>query len=317
MRKALLLGIGVALVIILLLFDSDPVTSTAVVPPNPADVKDGLVPEGTLQVIVVTTDQWSENKAQVAAFERGADGQPWRQVGGNYSARIGQNGFTDGPSTRTDVTPSGHFGLVSSFGASENPGTTIPYRDVDELDCWITDRGLEEFFDRWVAAAGCDAGGFGDALLDPGGPLDLAIVTDHNAIEDPTLARRVFLRCYDYSPGRAPLPTSGDVSMRREDVLHLMKWLDPAKAPRVVLGVEDWLLGNASASWEELSYGDTGAAVTQLQQALTSEGIPTTVDGLFYDQTQANVRTFQERENLPATGVVDDETATALGLYSG
>ncbi|HEY5875166.1 MAG TPA: hypothetical protein VIT64_07700, partial [Ilumatobacteraceae bacterium] len=78
MRKALLLGIGVALVIILLLFDSDPVTSSAVEPPNPAVLKDGLVSEGTLQVIVVTTDQWSENKAQVAAFERAVDGQPWR-----------------------------------------------------------------------------------------------------------------------------------------------------------------------------------------------------------------------------------------------
>jgi L,D-peptidoglycan transpeptidase YkuD (ErfK/YbiS/YcfS/YnhG family) len=315
MRKAVLLGIGIALVIILLLVDSEPVTSTAVVPPNPAVLKAGLVTEGTLQVIGVTTDQWSENKAQVAAFEREADGGPWRQVGGIYSARIGQNGFTDGPSTRTDVTPSGSFGLVSSFGASGNPGTTIPYRDVDELDCWITDRDLEEF-DRWVATPGC-APGFGDALLDPNGPLDLAIVTDHNAIADPTLPRRIFLRCYDYSPGRAPLPTSGDVSMRREDVLDLLRWLDPAKAPKVVLGVEDWLLGDASASWEELRYGDTGAAVSALQQALTSEGIPTTVDGLFYDETQANVRTFQGREDLPVTGVVDDETAAELGLYSG
>ncbi len=105
--------------------------------------------------------------------------------------------------------------------------------------------------------------------------------------------------------------------MRREDVLDLLLWLDPAKSPKVVLGVEDWLLGDASGSWEELSHGDTGAAVTQLQQALTSAGIPTTVDGLFYDQTQANVRTFQERENLPVTGVVDDETAAELDLYSG
>ena len=317
MRKALLLGIGVALVIILLLFDSEPVTSTAVVPPNPAVVKAGLVPEGTLQVIVVTTDQWSENKAQVAAFERAVDGQPWRQVGGTYSARIGQNGFTDGPSTRTDVTPSGSFALISSFGAEGNPGTTIPYRAVDALDCWITDRQLVAFFDHWVAAPGCDTGGFGDALLDPDGPLQLAIVTDHDATEDPTLPRRVFLRCYDYSPGHAPLPTSGDVSMRSEDVHDLLLWLDPAKSPRLVLGVEDWLLGVASDSWEELRHGDTGEAVAQLQQALTAEGIPTTVDGLFYDETEANVKTFQDRENLPVNGVVDDDTAAALGLYAG
>ena len=246
MRKALLLGIGVALVIILLLFDSEPVTSTAVVPPNPAVVKAGLVPEGTLQVIVVTTDQWSENKAQVAAFERAVDGQPWRQVGGNYSARIGQNGFTDGPSTRTDVTPSGSFGARQFVRRRRAiPARRSRIATVDALDCWITDRQLVAFFDHWVAAPGCDTGGFGDALLDPDGPLQLAIVTDHDATEDPTLPRRVFLRCYDYSPGHAPLPTSGDVSMRSEDVHDLLLWLDPAKSPRLVLGVEDWLLGVA------------------------------------------------------------------------
>lgn len=315
MRKTLLLGLGVALVIVLLLFDSEPVTSTAVSPPNPAVVKAGLVPEATLQVIVVTTDQWSENKAQIAAFERVSDGQEWRQVGGDFSARIGQNGFTDGPTTRTAVTPSGSFGLVSSFGAIVNPGTTIPYRAVDELDCWITDRTRPEF-DRWVATPGCVAG-LGDPLLEPDGPLELAIVTDHNATEDPTLPRRVFLRCYEYSPGQAPLPTSGDVSMRREDLLDLLLWLDPAKAPKVVLGVEDWLMGDPGDSWADLSHGDTGGAVTQLQQALTDRGIPTKIDGLFYDQTEASVKTFQERQDLSVTGVVDEETARELDLYPG
>jgi hypothetical protein len=317
MRKAVLLGLGVALVIILLRYDSDPVTSAAVSPPNPDELTAGLVPDTTLQVIVVTTDQWSENKAQVAAFERDTDDQDWRRVGGDYSARIGQNGFTDGPTTRTHVTPSGKFDLITSFGASNDPRTLIPYRKVDESDCWVTARSNPDF-DRWVATPDCDAAGLGDALLDPDGPLDLAIVTGRSAVEDPTLPRRVFLRCYEYSPGRAPLPTSGDVSMRREDVLALLLWLDPAKSPTMVLGVEDWLTADeGDAAWEDLRKGDTGGAVTQLQQALTDGGIPTTVDGFFYDQTEASVRTFQEQEDVPVTGVVDEETARKLGLYSG
>jgi peptidoglycan hydrolase-like protein with peptidoglycan-binding domain len=106
--------------------------------------------------------------------------------------------------------------------------------------------------------------------------------------------------------------------MRREDLLDLLLWLDPAQSPVVVLGVEDWLMGNPSdAPWEDLSYGDTGELVSQLQQTLTDEGIPTDVDGLFYDQTQASVKTFQAREDLPETGVVDAETAQRLGLYFG
>jgi L,D-peptidoglycan transpeptidase YkuD (ErfK/YbiS/YcfS/YnhG family) len=265
----------------------------------------------------VTTDQWSENKAQVATFVR--DGHGWRQDGGDFSARIGRNGFSDGSTERTEVTPSGSFGLVTSFGAVANPGTSIPYRTVEPSDCWITNRNIPEF-DHWVATPDCIANG--TPMLEPEGPLQLAIVTDHYPPADPTLPRRVFLRCYEYSPGQAPLPTSGDVSMRREDLLDLLLWLDPAQSPVVVLGVEDWLRGNSSdapsdAPWDDLSYGDTGESVSQLQQALTDQGIPTNVDGLFYDQTQASVKTFQKQQDLPETGVVDAETASRLGLYPG
>ena len=143
--------------------------------------------------------------------------RPWRQVGGNYSARIGQNGFTDGPSTRTDVTPAGSFGLVSSFGAVR----AIPARRsrIATSTSWTAGSrtGDLEEFDRWVATPGCVTG-FGDALLDPDGPLDLAIVTDHNATEDPTLAEtRVppVLRLLARTSAAADLGRRVDAARRR------------------------------------------------------------------------------------------------------
>lgn len=56
-----------------------------------------------------------------------------------------------------------------------------------------------------------------------------------------------------------------------------------------------------------LAKGARGAAVTALQKAL---GI--TADGAFGPQTEASVKAFQARRNLPATGIVGPSTWTAL-----
>jgi hypothetical protein len=128
----------------------------------------------------------------------------------------------------------------------------------------------------------------------------------------------LMLRRFEYSAGQAPLPTDGMVAMRREDLLALVRWLDPGRAPVLVLGTRDWLVGNVpSASWVDLGVGASGPAVTGVQQALNAKGFPTTVDGQYGTQTQSQVAAFQEAAGLESTGVVDTATAEVLGLYSG
>ncbi|MGI9053597.1 MAG: peptidoglycan-binding protein [Ilumatobacteraceae bacterium] len=65
-----------------------------------------------------------------------------------------------------------------------------------------------------------------------------------------------------------------------------------------------------------LQLGSRGAAVTALQQKIISFGwsLPGGADGVFGSATQSRVILFQRSNGLPATGIVDDRTARALGL---
>lgn len=321
MRGTLLLGLAVAMVLVLLFFDSKPVQTDVVEPPNPTRLRAGLVPTDSNQAVVVTADAWSENKAQVAAFER--DGDQWRKVGGDFSARIGRNGFAKPGSARSEVTPSGTYSLTTSFGAVTNPGTAIPYRMVEATDCWMADP-TSPYFNHWVSAPACATPNV--ALLEtPPAQYELAIVPTPlptsvpTAVDAPPTVVPFFLHRYRYSEGQAPLPTNGSVSMRREDLLDLLLWLDPTDRPVLVLGVADWLMGNedpVADTWEDLTFGSTGDRVSAVQRALNAVSIETKVDGLYFEQTQQNVRTFQQLRGLPITGVVDADTARELGVYS-
>jgi murein DD-endopeptidase MepM/ murein hydrolase activator NlpD len=64
------------------------------------------------------------------------------------------------------------------------------------------------------------------------------------------------------------------------------------------------------------SFGERGDRVAALQRALIAAGIevPGGADGVFGAQTAGAVMTFQRREGLTVTGVVDATTASRLGL---
>ena len=66
-------------------------------------------------------------------------------------------------------------------------------------------------------------------------------------------------------------------------------------------------------STRELGFGDSGAAVTELQQLLQRAGVPTgPIDGDFGQMTQAAVRRFQASRGLPVDGIAGELTFGAL-----
>ncbi len=63
--------------------------------------------------------------------------------------------------------------------------------------------------------------------------------------------------------------------------------------------------------------GDSGDAVHCIEQALSARGLQSRfVDTYFGTVTVSAVRSFQRANNLTVTGVVDQQTATALGIWS-
>lgn len=61
-----------------------------------------------------------------------------------------------------------------------------------------------------------------------------------------------------------------------------------------------------------LRQGDSGAAVTELQQLLNAKGANIAVDGDFGDATRAAVVQFQQQNRLAVDGIVGPQTWQAL-----
>ena len=58
--------------------------------------------------------------------------------------------------------------------------------------------------------------------------------------------------------------------------------------------------------------------IKRAQEALKAKGFdPGAVSGRMHPKTQEALRAFQKKNNLPATGVLDDKTAEKLGVTVG
>jgi L,D-peptidoglycan transpeptidase YkuD (ErfK/YbiS/YcfS/YnhG family) len=318
--KWLPITLAVVLLLALIWGINDNSTAEAATPPAPPQIQPALVGDAE-QLVVVTTSGWKENYAQVALYEK--RGNTWHRVSGYLAARIGRNGFNASHREGDGTSPAGSFRLLSVFGRPANPGTLMQYRQVQPGDCWISDVN-SPLYNRWVSRSPCSAPNE-DLYRISSGAYKYAVVTDYNWTNTVRGAgSAIFLHRHSYTDGAVTLPTSGCVSLRESDLLAVVRWLNPAKRPRIVMGPASWLTGKpeaaaapvaSTAGWTTLRYGSRGDNVKQVQQALTANKIPTVVDGVFGAQTRRNVIRYQSTHGLFADGMVGKQTAHALGLY--
>ena len=105
-----------------------------------------------------------------------------------------------------------------------------------------------------------------------------------------------------------PGAVDGKFDQATADAVGRFKAGDPTLAPNQRIGARAFAAMRAEAS-QPLSVGDRTPGVKQLEGNLKKLGInPGTVDNRFTQNTANAVRTFQQRNNLPATGVADPAT---------
>jgi L,D-peptidoglycan transpeptidase YkuD (ErfK/YbiS/YcfS/YnhG family) len=203
---------------------------------------------GARQVVVVTASSWSTSYATVRTYRNDSTG--WHAQLAPMSARIGSRGFAPLGNRRQDSgeTPAGTFGLLSAFGAAPDPGTALAYRQFDRNDWWPYDPrdprtyNVAQFHGRSGATLWRPA--WAEHLWDLRDQYEYAVVLDYNLPEgtyrsgsqrfatssaDPRAGGGIFLHV------RAPRPTSGCVAVSRAGMLSILRWLDPAQHPVIVM----------------------------------------------------------------------------------
>ena len=100
------------------------------------------------QVIVVTSPSWDSPRGTLRAYERVGSG--WRRVVSATPADLGWSGMAGASARRQDTgkTPAGTFAIPSAFGRLPDPGSDLPYRQIDNVDgkikwnVWSFDEGM-------------------------------------------------------------------------------------------------------------------------------------------------------------------------------
>jgi len=148
-------------------------------------------------------------------------------------ARVGSAGVGQASESSTR-TPAGTFSLTTAFGRVGNPGTALPYRQVDSSDWWVSDAGSP----LYNTYARCPAGSCsfderaGENLYAAGAVYDNAVVIDYNRAPVVRGAGSAFF--LHIGNGSA---TAGCVSVDRVVLQQLMRWLDPRATPVISIGV--------------------------------------------------------------------------------
>jgi L,D-peptidoglycan transpeptidase YkuD (ErfK/YbiS/YcfS/YnhG family) len=175
----------------------------------------------------------SKGSSQAYLFEKTDAG--WKQLPDTFQSIIGRTGFAAPDKKREGdgKTPSGIFPLSLVFGYASSADTRMPYRQAAADDFWVDDVSSLQY-NTWVkgkpAAKSFEKMKRNDNLYKWG------IVVEYNT--NPIVAGNgsaIFLHVWSRPNG----VTDGCAAFSEENILKVLKWLDPAKKPVVVMGLAD------------------------------------------------------------------------------
>ncbi|MGH3354574.1 MAG: L,D-transpeptidase family protein [Nocardioidaceae bacterium] len=203
------------------------------------------------QMVTATSPGWRTSRVTLRAWQRPRGGR-WRQVRGPIPARIGYAGWARRAHRRqsTGTTPAGNFSMRRAFGSRPDPGGRLPYRRFDRNDYWPyepRDPATYNVYQRHKAAATRWRRDYRERLWDYRDQYRYAVVVGFNlpsgvhysrarrqwVARDRANTRKgggIFVHVTDGGP------TAGCVSMRLRRMRWLVRWLEPARTPRIAMG---------------------------------------------------------------------------------
>jgi L,D-peptidoglycan transpeptidase YkuD (ErfK/YbiS/YcfS/YnhG family) len=200
------------------------------------------------QVVVVTASTWKTSYATVRTYSRDSSG--WHRQFKKKNGRLGTHGFAHFGERRQNSgeTPAGTYGLLRAFGAAPDPGTAVAYRQFDRNDWWPYDPrdprtyNVEQFHGR--SAATLWRKSWAEHLWHFQDQYEWAVVLDYNlpsgvygsgdqrfasSTANTAAGGGIFLHV------NGPGSTAGCVSVGRKAMRKILRWLNPAQHPVIVM----------------------------------------------------------------------------------
>jgi L,D-peptidoglycan transpeptidase YkuD (ErfK/YbiS/YcfS/YnhG family) len=197
---------------------------------KPRPKVDRLAHVSGTQAIVVTASKYGATTAQFTAYQREASG--WKVAYGPWSAWVGSKGIAPAGAKREGDgrTPTGTYGFDFMFGVQPDPGVKFPYRVVTGPNIvWVEDPNSPNY-NRWVDSNHEDIGNQADSMYKPQYNYG-AVINYNTAARTPGLGSGIFIHL---SRNR---PSAGCITLPEDQLLAVLRWLDPSSSPAIVIGV--------------------------------------------------------------------------------
>jgi L,D-peptidoglycan transpeptidase YkuD (ErfK/YbiS/YcfS/YnhG family) len=178
------------------------------------------------QVVIVTSSNWSTDVATLQTFEK--DAGSWHAVFPAMAANIGRDGFSADKHEGDLKTPAGKYGFGTMFGQQSSPGVKFPYRVADAKSVWVDDPS-SPYYNTWREDVPLKEG---EDLAAASFKTAYAYAVDIAYNTNPVVAGKgsaIFLHVGDGGG------TAGCVSIAETNLLKVLRWLDPARAPIIVM----------------------------------------------------------------------------------
>jgi L,D-peptidoglycan transpeptidase YkuD (ErfK/YbiS/YcfS/YnhG family) len=191
---------------------------------------------GSTQMLIAVNDDSRKTAAKVYAIEE-RQGK-WHLVFDPFDAVIGRNGFAVPNNKREGdgKTPSGKFYLQRTFGYDVSINTRLSYRQAGPDDLWVDDPTAGDY-NQWVKKQETAAESYewmkrNDDLYKYG------IVIEYNT--SPVVkgyGSAIFIHVW----GGKDSTTEGCIAVSEENILRILRWLDPEAKPVIIMGAEDMI----------------------------------------------------------------------------
>ena len=188
---------------------------------------------GAQQVIVVDAPDAASTTATLSAYEN--DGNGWYEAFGPQPAVDGVHGWLPGAS-RTEgdgTTPVGMYAIgPTMYGVQPDPGTPFAYHQLVCGDWWDEDPASPSYNTFQHVACGTTPpfGGDSEALWTEGNAYPAFAVIDYNTPAAGPFGSAIFLHA------DTGAPTLGCVSLPLANLDAVLRWLNPALHPVIVMG---------------------------------------------------------------------------------
>jgi D-alanyl-D-alanine dipeptidase len=199
------------------------------------------IPDSSSQLLVVTSNDWSELHARAQRYRR--QGAGFIKIGTAFPVVLGKNGLGWGRGIRSDPPPSGPskregdgkspaglFALGTAFGYDAAVSTRLPYLPLSPTIECVDDSNSSHYNQLVDGRDTARDWNSSEQMRRDDELYHYGVFVNHNSPPAANAGSCIFLHIWE----NADSGTVGCTAMELSNILALLRWLDPDQRPLLV-----------------------------------------------------------------------------------